>query len=102
MQTLVLGISQQSGVGKESGKPYSIAPKLIIASPMAPVSSERLNIRCVGFESVGVDCTPEVFQQLQQYPSGKFPMSLDLETTLTRRGEQAVSLVVGVKARQAA
>lgn len=97
MQTLVLGVRHQSGISKVSGKPYDMRPSLVVGSKLEPVDRDNLKIRAVGFDSMTIECTPEVFQQVAVYPASKFPMMLDLDLGSVKRGDLAVSYVEGIR-----
>lgn len=99
MQALVIGARQQSGIGKESGKPYSISPKVLIAQVATSVDTDRLKIVAWGSEAMELDCTPEAFSELQKL----HPLRVyELDTALTKRGDSVVSTVISFKAKQAA
>lgn len=97
-KTLILGIRHQTGISKESGKPYDMRPAVIIATQMRPVSNEKLKIQCAGIEAVQVECTPEVWQQLGALPASKYPFigELGLEVIPTREGSTVRVTAVNV------
>ena len=99
-KTLVLGVRHQSGIGKESQKPYDMRPSLVVGSSMESVDRENLKIRCVGYESMIVECDPSVFNELSKLSLQKFPIVLDLDLSSVKRGDLAVSFVSAI--RQAA
>jgi hypothetical protein len=90
-KTLILGIRHQTGIAKESGKPYDLRPAVIIGTPMRPVSNEKLTLKAAGVEGVQVECTAEVWQQLGAIPGGKFPIVAEVgfEVIPTRDGSTA-------------
>lgn len=100
MKMLVLGIRHQTGIGKESGREYDMRPSLVVASPMESIERDKLKIRAVGFESMVVECAPEVFNELAKLPGQRFPVNLDLDVMSIKRGDLAVSFIAAV--RQAA
>jgi len=99
-RTLVLGIRHQSGMAKESGKPYDLRPSVIIATQMRSVENERLKVKAAGLEGVGVECTPDVFQQLTSIPGAKYPVFAELgfEIIPTREGSTARVISANVAA----
>jgi len=100
-KVLVLGVRHQTGVGKESGKPYDMRPSLVVASPLESVDRENLKINAAGFESLIVECSPEVYRQVSANPGQAFPMVLDLDMTSRKRGELAVTYVEAIRAKAA-
>lgn len=101
-KVLILGIRQQSGLGKESGQAYSMSPQVVVATRLEPVETPKLRIRATGYEAALVDCTDDVFALLSRLPSDKYPATFEVDQEMVPRnvgGRQVVAVrVVGVKA----
>lgn len=94
MITTVLGVHELSGIGKQSQKPYTMAPRVLVMTPLEEVDSPNFKRRGAGFEQLELECTPDVFEKLGPLVRTN-PGRFELVLSPVRRKDVVTTLVTG-------